>query len=224
MRILQSLFTVAGPVAPKLMSKLMYKLWFTSPRYKKPAREQLVANKAEKSTLMVNDQPIRLWSWGEGATILFIHGWAGRGTQVTNFVESLVAENYRVVSFDAPAHGETPGKRTDIFEIANALSAVIEKIGPVYGVITHSLGAMAYTLAYNNFHDINRVVFISPPATVESMVANFQRMLHIPDAPAERFLQALKQNYGDDIFDRLSIFNNVDKLRQQTLIIHGHKR
>ena len=40
------------------------------------------------------------------------HGWDGRASQFSVLARDLIAEGYRVVSFDAPAHGASAGRRT----------------------------------------------------------------------------------------------------------------
>lgn len=39
-----------------------------------------------------------------------VHGWSGRGTQMSKIAEALVEQGYRIISFDAPAHGKADGK------------------------------------------------------------------------------------------------------------------
>ena len=71
----------------------------------------------------------------------------GRGLQLGAFVEPLVEAGYRVVAYDGPAHGESPGRRTNIFKLTEGLMAVADAVGPLSGVIAHSLGTTAVLLA-----------------------------------------------------------------------------
>jgi len=223
LRILQVSFTSLGSIFPKLMGGLAYRLWFIPGRFRTPRREKTIADYAKKSTLDVNGLPVRIWSWGEGPIVLFLHGWAGRGTQVGSFVESLSKKGFRVVGFDGPAHGETPGKKTDILEFAKVTRAVMSHLAPIQGIITHSFGAMIFTLAYHENVHINGAVFISPPATADTLINNFKRILHIPNKAVDVYTHKIKKNYGEDVFDRISVLGNINKIKLPGLIIHDEQ-
>lgn len=55
------------------------------------------------------------------ATLLFIHGWTGCDTQIVNYIEKLNAIGYRIISFDGPAQGNTPGKQTSLLEFTDVV-------------------------------------------------------------------------------------------------------
>ncbi|MBW2549036.1 MAG: alpha/beta hydrolase [Deltaproteobacteria bacterium] len=93
-----------------------------------------------------------------------MHGWNGRGTQLGSFVEPLVARGYRVVAFDAFGHGESPGNSMSIPELASCIRQVSDELGGVYGVVAHSMGGAATTLALSDGLQLERAVFISPPS------------------------------------------------------------
>lgn len=222
-KILQSLFSTFGPIFPRALGKLMVRLWFTTTRYKIPRVEKSVAAQAEKDLVDVDGLAIRTWSWGKGPVILFLHGWSGRGTQIASFVQPLVDAGFKVLAFDGPAHGQTPGKTTTIYEYSKVLNALMNDIGPLHGVITHSFGAMVFAYTYTSNTPVERIVFISPPSTVEQIIKNFQRLLHIPEQPTYYFKKTLKQTFGDNIFKKLSTKNNVKKFSTPGLIIHDEE-
>ncbi|MFW6193451.1 MAG: alpha/beta hydrolase [Gemmatimonadota bacterium] len=62
------------------------------------------------------------YAWGEeGPTVLLVHGWSSHTGHMTGFVDPLLRRGFRVVAFDGPAHGRSPGARTDIFELRPTL-------------------------------------------------------------------------------------------------------
>jgi pimeloyl-ACP methyl ester carboxylesterase len=75
-----------------------------------------------------------------------------------------VRAGFTVVTFDAPGHGASSGRRTSLFEFARALRAIVEAFGPAEAVIAHSLGAAATARALGEGLSVGRVVFIAPPA------------------------------------------------------------
>lgn len=70
------------------------------------------------------------------ATVLFIHGWTGRGTQIVNYINELNVKGYRVISFDGPAHSNTPGKQTSLLEFTDVVFALNQHYGKFDAVIT----------------------------------------------------------------------------------------
>src|ERR1051325_3847876 len=84
---------------------------------------------------------LRVWSFGAGPTVLLAHGWGGHAAQFDAWIEPLVAAGYRAVLFDAPAHGRSGGRMTNIMEMAGAIQHVAGLYGPAHAIIAHSFGA-----------------------------------------------------------------------------------
>lgn len=73
--------------------------WFTQPRHwPRPEREQALLARGEPLSLARGE---KAWSFGQGAAVILVHGWEGRGTQLGSFVAPLVAKGFRVLLFDA---------------------------------------------------------------------------------------------------------------------------
>lgn len=166
---------------------------FTSPRrFSRPERERALLASARPFSVEVAlrsprtaGQRVELaaWRWGHGPTVLLVHGWEGRGSQLGSFVEPLVAAGMSVVAFDAPAHGDTAGHRLYLTDHADAVAAVAGAIGPLHAVIAHSFGAAAVLLAHaRGGVDALRNVLISPNVFVEDSFERFSRTLGLDDA------------------------------------------
>lgn len=203
------------------MAAWAYRLWFRTRRHPASAPEQRARTRAQRWTLPVDGIPVAIYRWGAGPVVVFVHGWSGHATQVVHFIEPLVQAGFQVVAFDAPAHGETPGRRTNLFECAAALAAVVRECGPIRGVLTHSFGGMV--LAYALRHDgmaAGRVVCISPPANLEFLIASFSRALALPAAVVAGLRRRQEQRFGGNLSERISTDSNVRALRVPALIIH----
>lgn len=90
---------------------------------------------------------LRAWSWGVGPAVLLMHGWEGHAGHLNRFVEPLVNRGFRAVALDLPAHGFSSGRQATLLDMADALCAVGDAVGPVHAVIAHSLGGAATALA-----------------------------------------------------------------------------
>ena len=195
-RIMRYVFSMLGPIFPELMGNMAYRLWFTTVRFKAPPHEMDANKTAIRSVLQVNGKPVSVLSWGKPPFILFIHGWTGRGTQAAPFLNGLLSAGYGVISFDAPAHGESPGKQTNILEITDVVLALDKKYGPFNAAITHSFGGMIAAYAMILGIKFEKVISICPPADLDVIIDNFSRSLSIPNGSMQFMLNKLKKTYG----------------------------
>jgi pimeloyl-ACP methyl ester carboxylesterase len=214
------LFSRLGPVLPGLMGSWAYRLWFRTRRFPESAAARGAMSRARHSTLQANGIPVAVYAWGQGPVVLFVHGWSGRGSQAAAFVEPLTGAGYRLVSVDAPGHGNTPGDRTTLFECAAVLQAVAAELGPVYAAVTHSFGGMVLAYALRHGMTVERVVMISPPADLDFLLDSFAQLLAMPAAVRTVLQRKLEQRFDDDLAQRISTMDNVGALSMPALILH----
>lgn len=145
--------------------------------------------------------------WGDGPTVLLMHGWSGRASDLAALVPPLVAAGFRVVAYDAPAHGASDGERTHIVECAGAAVLMGGLAGPVWGVVAHSFGALATAYALHHGLWAQRLVFIGPPRDLAALAALRARRAGVPGHVVERANERLAERLGvawDDLLtDRL---------------------
>jgi pimeloyl-ACP methyl ester carboxylesterase len=220
LRVLRLLFSIVGPVFPRLMGRWAYALWFRTRRFPESGAGKRITRKAQRDTLMVDDLPVAVYTWGTGPIVLFVHGWSGRGSQVAAFADPLVTAGYQVMAIDAPGHGATPGDRTNILECAAVLRAFKRRYGPVYGAITHSFGGMVLAYAMNNGLSVKRVVCISAPAHIEYLLDGFAQTLGIPGAVVADMRRRMDARFPEGYWENISTVVNVRKLDVPALIIH----
>lgn len=220
LRGLRVVFATVGRVFPRLMGRWAYSLWFRTRRFPESAAGRRIAGKARRDTLIVDDIPVAVYSWGAGPVVLFIHGWSGRGSQVAAFAEPLTAAGYTVMSVDAPGHGNTPGDRTNILECAAVVQAFNFRYGPLYAAITHSFGGMVLAYAMNKGVSVERVVCISAPAHVDYLLESFAQTLTIPDAVIADMRRRMEARFPGGYWDNISTVVNVRELDVPALIIH----
>ena len=220
LRLMRGLFASLGPVFPGLMGRWAYRLWFRTRRFPESAAGKRLARGAQHDSVLVDNVPVAIYSWGSGPVVLFVHGWSGRGSQVAAFVEPLVSAGFRVVAPDAPGHGETPGDRTNILQCAAAIQAVGARHGPVFAGLTHSFGGMVLAWAMSQGMPVERVVSISAPAQIDYLIDGFAQTLAIPASVIAVMRQRMEQQFPDGLWERLSMIHSVNKLSAPALIIH----
>src|SRR5258706_2547887 len=104
---------------------------FAKPQRRGESPAPVVAGLEARAFNAVKQGRIAAWAWGAGPTVLLVHGWNGAAAQLAPFVAPLVAAGYRVVAFDQPAHGRSRGRSATIVDMADALRAVADEVGPV---------------------------------------------------------------------------------------------
>src|SRR5688572_16391660 len=115
LRAVRAGLAALSPHAPALAARWAEGMFLTARRRKRPAWEEKALEGASRGSVRYEDGILPTWTWSpSGAsartedppTILLVHGWEGRGAQLAAFIEPLVAKGFRVVTFDAPGHGE----------------------------------------------------------------------------------------------------------------------
>lgn len=220
-------YNTFGRLWPNYFASRAFELWLTSPRFKMHASEQSAAHSARHESVKVNNLDIAVYIWpgkeadtDTGRTLLFIHGWSGRGTQVANYIEPLGQAGYRIVSFDAPAHGRTSGKQTSMLEFTDVVLALEKTWGPFDAALTHSLGGMVLPFAMSQGLAVKKAVCICPPDTLERLMENFQEVLAMPAGVRKAIERKSFAAYGQVTRDWINVLNNVQHLDCPALIIH----
>ncbi|MDF2555740.1 MAG: hypothetical protein K0R60_1635 [Microbacterium sp.] len=136
------------------------------------------------------------YEWGGGTrTVVLAHGWNARASQFTPLVRELVAEGYRVVAFDAPAHGSSAGRRTYLVDWLDIFAALQQRYGAFDAMIGHSFGGLATLVGVAGGTDAARVITIAAPADADLLLSQFQGMLRYPDAVSARMRECFASRY-----------------------------
>jgi len=221
--VVQKVMIGLSTVAPGLAAMAAEQLFVTVVRHKRPRREEAWADGASRISIPSPHGDLAAWVWGDGPkTALMVHGWAGRGLQLGAFVEPLVYAGYRVVAYDGPAHGESPGRRTNIFKLTESLMAAADVIGPVSGVIAHSLGTTAVLLAVSRYgFRPGRFVAVSPMANTGTMTGHYSRVTGFSPAVVEEMRARLERSIGFR-WDEIEPLSLASSFETETLVIHDH--
>ena len=177
-----------GRLSPLLAGDLAYRLFFsTRPRMAVRAADAATHDDARRGTLLVRGIPVTTYTWGTGPrTVLLLHGWRGRASQFAPLVRELVAEGFRVVAFDAPAHGSSGGRHTDIRDWVDAAEQLDRTHGPFSALIGHSFGGLAALTVARSSGSVPAVAVVAGAAAPEAFLAQFVRDLRLDPATADR--------------------------------------
>ena len=185
-------FTGIGAVFPEAMAALAERMYFTARRHRAPERERAALEDAMPFQVQTEAGLVHAWRWEPvlpwekpaRGTVLLVHGWEGRASQLGAFVPSLLDFGFTVVGADAPGHGRSPGEAVDLMTYADVIGAVARAAGPVRAIhYAHSFGAAATTLALEGEHlSVDAAVLVSPPCALDKFADTFAKTVGLTRA------------------------------------------
>lgn len=206
-------------VSPQKAGKLVNRMAFRPSRLSLPVRyEHWLDNTDSYTQLQHGARTIPVYSWGEGPVILGVHGWGGAGVQFGAWIEPLVEAGYRVVLFDAPAHGRAQGESTDLLEMADVTAHVSASVGGVRGVVAHSLGCIAAARAITNGLHTDYLAMLAPPVSLKAVMENLGRQLALSPEVLAVHLELMEDRFGPSIWEKLNLETLCRGLNQPGLI------
>lgn len=186
-------------VFPRLASLWAIKIFATPIRIPRPESERAMYETSRKYFL---SNGIAAFEWGDpnAPLVMLIHGWNGRGTQLSAFAKPLL-EKFRVVALDGPGHGNSPaGPRgmTNPSHYANFIIEAQKELDPqgAHSVIAHSFGGGCTVLAASRGLKTKSVVLVASPNFYERVVNFFADGLNLSKKAHEYFFKKVVEIAG----------------------------
>ena len=212
-------FSFFSRVSPQLTSKVAAQLFVLPQRYKLSKDEQDMLNEGTPLHIHVGARQIAGWRWGRGPSVLLVHGWSGCAAQFTPLIRSLIERNYSVIAFDLPAHGQSAGKQTNLYECMNTVEAIANRYEPFHGVLGHSFGGLAAALVLNETRNTNRLVLVSPLTGANYALHTFGSMIGVNTDVQTRVREYFENKLGI-AFAECDFSVLADRLAIPTLVVH----
>lgn len=216
---LRTTFRTVGRVAPAQAALWAEEIFCRPPRGRiRPSETEFLAT-GTALELPISTGTLAAWEWGTGPTVLLVHGWGSRAGRYRVIAPRIVAEGHRVVAYDGPAHGRSPGKRTSLPEYAAALLEVAERLGPLHAAVGHSLGGAAVAVALHRGLRLERAALIAPFGAPPEFTDRFASLIALPRRAQERMVANLERRLGLR-FQDLQIAALARALHTPALVIH----
>ena len=201
LRALGGLVRALDILHPALASALVNRVFFM-PFSKIPSAEARRAlSKAERLSLPFLREQLAIYSWGKGPTVLLLHGWAANAGSMRHLIDPLVQAGFRAMALDAPAHGASPGRMTNLVEYGAAIQAAVEQYGPVRAIFAHSFGALAALLLLAEKPElaVEAVIVNNPPGEIRSLLELFAAELDLPAHLRRALSDHIETHYGKPV-------------------------
>lgn len=209
-------------IAPPLAVLFAIKLFRTPIRFKTPARENMMAESAQKKMVLIPElkKEVMVYSYGYSKRkVLLIHGWSGRGTQLFKIADKLLENGFMTISFDAPAHGKSTGKTTMMNEFVKTAQFLEKEFGPFEIALGHSLGGMTVLNAIKQGLNAKKGIVIGSGDVITDIIKEFVAKIQLKPIMADKIKHQFYKNYGEDI-DNYSAYIAAKSVKIPILVIH----
>lgn len=209
-------------ISTSLTVKFAKKLFTTPIKYKTPKREFQMDLKSEQELVFVPEisKKIMVYKYGNGSKkALLVHGWSGRGTQLVKIADQLTEMDYTMISFDAPAHGKSPGSKT----LMNEFIASVLELERIYGkfdiAIGHSLGGMTVLNSIKQGLKVNKAVVIGSGDSIHDILHDFVNKLGLKPKIADLMKISFEATFNESM-ENYSGSNAAKEVHIPVLVIH----
>jgi pimeloyl-ACP methyl ester carboxylesterase len=184
-------------LSPKLGARVAARVFLSPRRARLPEREAAWLKHARPETFSAGRFRLAGQRWSRtGEAVLLIHGWEGRGSQLGGLALAVADRGFQPITIDLPAHGSTRGAQTNLVEIAEAITAMVKHLGSVAGIVAHSFGAAATTVALRQPLPAGRLVYLAPSEDFERYPRVFGQWLGLSAHLGERMRRSVEGRLG----------------------------
>ncbi|MFF0558322.1 alpha/beta hydrolase [Streptomyces sp. NPDC004266] len=154
----------------------------------RPGEAALLAG-ARTDRLRVRGKEVVTYAWGDGRRpVLLVHGWSSRASRLGAFAEELLARGYSPVAFDAPGHGDSSGRASNIVEYREIIRELHARHGDFEAVVAHSFGVLASLFALRDGVRTSRFVGLGGVGSFDMVLEGFRAGLGLD----ERVMRAMR--------------------------------
>jgi len=217
-KLIPLIIKVLSILSPQLATKLSLKL-FSHPRRTKRSDEEMRFLATGIQVTFKSQRKAR--TWGQGPVIWVLHGWESRGSTFYKLIPLLLEKGYMVIAWDGPAHGDSPGKVSNVVDHPRALSVDMNEglfVEPV-AMIGHSFGGAAFAILSKIHQMPAKIVIISAPTRIIGVFSRFFQMIKLGKKSQDIFTLQSEKKTGYKVSE-MSLVNNDFSQQSDTLIIH----
>jgi len=198
-RALGAALRLAERLAPSWGTHSALRVFFTPLPWKLAARRPLPApwRRSDWPFEGVQMASYRRSDVAPGAPLLLlVHGWAGSARQLRRLGDGLAAAGYDPVLLDFPAHGASGGWRSTLPQFSRALFAATARLGPLHGIVAHSLGALAALHASARGLPAQRLALLAPSPPPAEFLDWFSASFGLDGTAGARMRRQIEQREG----------------------------
>jgi len=209
-------------ISSGLLTRFAVKLFTTPIRHKMPKRELTMDINSHQELIMIPEigKKVMVYKYGKGnKRILLVHGWSGRGTQLSAIADELLKQGYATVSFDAPAHGKSPGKTTLMPEFIATIKQLEKEFGPFEAAVGHSLGGMSLLNSTKQGLQLKKLITIGSGDIIKDILNDFVGKLQLKPKLSDWMENHFNQRNAQSM-SSYSAYIAAKEIKIPVLVIH----
>jgi pimeloyl-ACP methyl ester carboxylesterase len=209
-------------ISSKLTILFAAKLFTTPIKHTVPKREYEMEEISTQKTLHIPtiNKTVVVYQYGQSdKKVLLVHGWSGRGKQLVKIADALIKSGYSTISFDAPAHGKSPGNQTIMTDFIAAILEIEKQYGPFESAVGHSLGGMSILNAIKKGMKLNTAIIIGSGDVIQDIIEDFIAKLQLKPNLATDLRLHFEKKYGEKMND-YSAYKAAKEITIPVLVIH----
>ena len=223
LKFMRLYYAVLSVIAPKYAAKKAFALFQTVRIKTFKKREKALYEKAKHFKVAHTSHEIDCYELGnpDGKLIFLVHGWDSNAGSLSKFAFQLAENNYRVISFDLPAHAHTTSHSTNLYDCKEAFTRLVEYINPQapFSVISHSFGsAVVSTALANSSHKVDKLIFLTTPNKLIQIFKEFKNFINLGDNAFQIFLQKAYDIFGERV-EELSVQEKIKTIKYKNLLL-----
>ncbi len=212
-----------GLLSKKGAANLAFKI-FCTPFNKTIYKPTPFVKKANELTLNLDGLVLKGYQWNKGAgrRILIVHGFGSASVNFVHVVRALISMNCEVIAFDAPGHGRSKGNTITVIQYRDMIRMILEKFGPVDGILGHSLGCMAAAFAVAEWPENQKInlVFIAAASDLSELTSIFFGQMKINDKQVRDYFIGKIEHLTGKPIEWFTIQRCLPFIKGQVLWIH----
>ena len=162
--------------------------------------------------------------FGTGTRVIVVsHGWGDSSHTFQQMILSLTQQGYMVAAIDHIGHGKSSGSQSHLLSFVETLDILIEHFNEekmsVYGIVAHSMGAIATLNLPLYALENKKIILISSPINFFELMFEKVEQVGISRKLLTTVLESICHNYGRT-WRQLTTESNREKLALDITFIH----
>ena len=216
-----SYFNTLALFSKKKAAEKAFKLFCTPRKGRVLEHQKDFLNEAKSDIITTQNIELQTYRWkGNKETIILLHGWESNVFRWRNLIDFLKKENYNIIAFDAPAHGNSTGTILNVPLYTLCAEQIIAIYKPSY-IIGHSVGGM--TTMYNQYknpnNSIEKIVSLGAPSELSEIMTHYQNLLKFNTTVMNSLNIYFKNTFNFNI-NEFSISKYSQSISQKGLLVH----
>jgi pimeloyl-ACP methyl ester carboxylesterase len=183
-RYIRAKLNILSLVSPRQAAIKAFRLGCT-PQQRVRKKGSAAFKKGERLSFRQDGFTIRGHRWLPETTplkkVLIAHGFESASRNFEAYISLLLLKGYEVVAFDAPAHGQSGGRRLSLPDYVKTLLAIEHSYGPFQSYLGHSMGGLALALLLEETPHTSStsLVLVAPAVETTTIVDNVTEILQL---------------------------------------------